>query len=660
MHRVKATPILVATVLLVCTDSHAATFSDWQFRQELPAPGPGLIKFSLPAETLDASRPDLADLRLADAAGNEVPYLIERPMPMGRRVQSAKSFKVELDQSSTVITLETGLAQPVGIVRLVTPSVNFIKAVAVEGSADGKNWQPLVSGQPIFQQPNGSSQLRVELPAHDWAFLRLSVDDRNSPPVAFTGAELEAAASEPIPLEPVGVQIAERVENPGETRLTLNLGAAHLRLAALDIESPDPLFNRQITLAVRQVEENTVHEKPLANGSIYRVAVAGQKASARLSLPLDLQTPTRELLLLIQNGDSPPLQVTGLRAQRRPVYLLFLAPAASRYAVFTGNPLCAAPRYDLASQGINPATTALSPLSPSAVAPNPGYNTPETLPRVSGAGAALDVSGWRFRKPVSIKSPGVQQLELDLAVLAHAQSGGADLRLCRDGKQIPFIIERTSFFRPLKPEMARADDSRQPKFSRWLLKVPHANLPLARLTCASPTPLFRREVSLYEEPTDERGGKYRHDLGSASWVQSPDRAIKSFMLSLHAIPSTDTLFLETNNEDNPPIELTNFEFVWPATRLFFKTASAENVFLFYGNPAVGAPQYDLSLVANQLLMADKQLGSLASEEQLKKASWAERQTAGQGGLLFWGALAAVVIALLVIIARMVPKPTPPT
>jgi hypothetical protein len=389
------------------------------------------------------------------------------------------------------------------------------------------------------------------------------------------------------------------------------------------------------------------------------VAVAGQTQSARLSLPLNLQTPTRELLLLIQNGDSPPLQVTGVRAQRRPIYLLFLASSAGRYAVFTGNPLCAAPRYDLASQGINVSTTPLSPLRPSAVAPNQEYSPPETLPRVSDTGAALDVSAWCFRKPVNIKSPGVQELELDLAALAHAQPGFADLRLCREGRQIPFIIERTSVFRLLKPETARADDPHRPKFSRWLLKVPYANLPLARLMCVSPTSLFRREVTLFEEPTDDRGAKYRHDLGSASWVQAPDKAMNTFILTLQGTPITDTLFLETNNEDNPSIELANFEFTWPATRLFFKTAAAENVFLFYGNLAVGAPQYDLSLVANQLLKADNHLGALGSEEQLKKPSWAERQTSGQGGLLFWGALAVVVVALLVVIARMIPKPSPP-
>jgi hypothetical protein len=652
-------PILVAAAVLVSVTVSAATFSEWQFRQEFQAPGPGIVKFSLPADTIEASRLDLAALRLADAAGNEVPYLIERPAPTGKVVVPATSFHVELGQGSTSITLQTGLKQALGGVTLVTPSTSFIKAVSVAGSNDGTTWQTLASGRPIFRQPNGASQLWVALPAGAWASLRLTVDDRASPPVPFTGAEVEAAAAELAPTEPVPVQMVERAEGPGETRLVLNLGAAHLRLASLEIETPDSLFRRQITIAVRQVEENTVREKTLASGPIYRVAVAGQPALAQLSLPLDVLVPTREVLVVIQNGDSPPLQISGVRVQRRPVYLLFLAPKPGGYELFSGNALCGAPRYDLASQGIGLETSPLAPLKLGAVATNPAYRAPETLPQVKDTGAALDVSAWRFRKPVKVERPGAQQLDLDLEVLAHAQPDLADLRLLRDGRQLPFIIEKTSVSRALKPESTRADDPRRPKFSRWSLKVSLANLPLTRLSCTSSTTLFRRQVALCEEATDERGTEYRRDLGSGSWVQSPDRVTNTLTLVLQAKPITDTLFLEMNNEDNPPVELANFEFTWPVTRLFFKTAVAQNVSLFYGNPAVASPQYDLSLVAGQLLAADKRVAMLGAEEQLKKTSWAELQRPGQGGWLLWGVLAVMVIALLVLIARLIPKQTPP-
>ena len=106
------------------------------------------------------------------------------------------------------------------------------------------------------------------------------VDDQRSQPIPFTGARVHAAAVEPVPADIVPVTIAGRYENPGETRLTLNLGAANLDLAAIEIDTPEPLFTRPVTLAVPQVTEDAIREQPLAHGVIYRVAVEGQPASS--------------------------------------------------------------------------------------------------------------------------------------------------------------------------------------------------------------------------------------------------------------------------------------------------------------------------------------------------------------------------------------------
>ena len=275
-------------------------------------------------------------------------------------------------------------------------------------------------------------------------------------------------------------------------------------------------------------------------------------------------------------------------------------------------------------------------------------------------GTALDVAAWKFRKAVKLTRAGAQQLELDLEVLARAQPDFQDLRLLRDGNQLPYILERTSISRALTPAVTATNDAKDPKLSRWILKLPQAHLPLTRLSCATRTSLFQREVTLYEEVADERGEKYRRNLGSATWVQTPNRPAKEFVMTFGSPLQTDTLILETHNGDNPPIELEEFQAFYSATRVLFKAEPANELFLYYGNPRVSSPRYDLSLVAGQLLAADKTRASLAAGEQLKKSSWAEGRTPGKGGVLFWGILALVVVALLVIISRLLPKTPPAT
>jgi hypothetical protein len=57
-----------------------------------------------------------------------------------------------------------------------------------------------------------------------------------------------------------------------------------------------------------------------------------------------------------------------------------------------------------------------------------------------------------------------------------------------------------------------------------------------------------------------------------------------------------------------------------------------------------------------LLAADKAAPGLGAEEALKGQSLADTiALAGRSGVLFWGMLALVVIVLLVVIARLLPK-----
>jgi len=639
---------------------HAAGLpAEWQREQPFNVPAPGLVKLSLPVETLDAARPALEDLRLYDDAGNELPYLIQRPVPVAKVVQNIKSFHVSLTPSNTVIVLETGLTQPLDDVTLETPAGGFIKPVRIEGSTDLKSWRTLEQGQPVFRQPDGASRLHVSFPAGSWPWLRLTVDDQRTPPIPFTGAYIRVSVTESAPGEWMPAVIAERSENPGETRLALNLGAANLSLSAVQVETAEPLFSRQVTFAVPQISEGFIHEQTIGQGVIYRVVIEGQPAVESLLAPLQSQVRSRELLLFIHNQDSPPLPITAVRVERRPVYLVFLARQAGVCHLLTGNNQCAAPHYDLAALDMNLKSVAVAPLKLSPPAGNSNYRPPEVLPGIEETGAALDVTAWKYRKPVKIARDGAQQLELDLDALGHAQPDFQDLRLLHGSNQVPYIIERTSISRSLAPAVIATNGTKDPKLSRWLIKLPQSNLPVTRLSCVTRTALFQRDVALYEELADERGEKYRHNLSGASWIQKPDRKSGEFSLTLDGPPQSDTLFLETHNGDNPPIELDQFQLFYPVTRILFKARPDDELFLYYGNPRVDSPRYDLSLVAGQLLAADKAVASPTAEQQLRKSSWREHEISRTGGVVFWGILSLVVVVLLIIISRLLPKSPPP-
>jgi hypothetical protein len=630
--------------------------NEWRNTQALEVPAKGLVRVNVPTATLDAAQPGLEDLRIIDSTGNQVPYLVERLLPDLESTIRPTEFHSAIENGATHLNLKTGTSAPIIGVSLETPATRFMKAADVEGSNDGRNWTKLAGGDSLFQLPNGATKLRVSLPEGEWQFLRVTIDDLGSTPVPFTGARLHKARTT-APAEAVSATIKSRDESPGTTRLALDLGAANLTLGSLRIESNEPVFTRAVSLAVPEVSDEGIRERNITDAVIYRVNVNG-KNEARLEIPLESQIQTRELLVLIRNEDSPPIPIDAVRADRRLVRLIFFANQPGQYSLLSGNTQCAAPRYDLSALSGKLKDATAMDVVPSALVANPNYKPPQALGALTLSGAQIDVAKWKFRKLLPLTSSGMQQVELDPELLARSQPDQRDVRIVRGEYQLPFLFERTSLSRPISLNAVAVKDPKKPALSLWSLKLPQPGVPITRLACASSSPLFHRQMRLWEEITDERGDKFASELGRAMWDQTPDSPKRDLIIELNARPKSDTLFLETDNGDNPPIELRDFRGYYPVTRLVFKAMPdpAQPVWLYYGNLDAAAPRYDLALVAGDLLKAERSTVAAGAEENLSpKPSFVGQSLTGSTRYIFWGALALVVIVLLAIMSRFLPK-----
>jgi hypothetical protein len=648
--------IVALTIVIAAQACLAFDPNEWRNTQALDVPARGLVRVNVPAATLDAAQPGLEDLRIIDSTGNQVPYLIERLLPDPESTIPPTEFRSTIENGATHLILKTGTKAPIIGVGLETPATRFMKAADVEGSNDGRTWTKLAGGDSLFQLPNGATKLRVSFPEGAWQFLRITIDDLGSPPMPFTGAHLHKARTT-APAEAVAVTIKSRDESPGTTRLALDLGAANLTLGSLRIESNEPVFTRAVTLAVPEVGDDGIRERNIADVVIYRVNVNG-KNEAHLEIPLESQIHTRELLVLIRNEDSPPLSVDTVRADRRFVRLTLFANQPGQYSLLSGNTQCAAPRYDLSALGGKLRNATATDVVPSALVPNPNYRPPEALAPLTLIGAQIDAAKWKFRKVLPLTQNGTQQVELDPELLARSQPDQRDIRIVRDEYQLPFLFERTSLSRPISLNATAANDPKKPALSRWSLKLPQPGVPITRLVCTSSSPLFHRQMRLWEEVTDERGDKFASELGRATWDQTPNSPKRDLVIELNARPKSDTLFLETDNGDNPAIELRDFRSYYPVTRVVFKAAPdpAQPAWLYYGNLDATAPRYDLTLVAGELLKAERGTVAAGGEEDLSpKPSLVGQTLTGSTRYIFWGALALVVIVLLAVMSRSLPK-----
>lgn len=644
------------TGALFVSASWAADMRGWSHRQELKVPAAGIVKVSVPPEALDVARPRMEDVRMVGPDGKEVPFLIDRPEAASEMVRKPKSWQVTVEEGSTRVLVTQEGRERVVALMIESPAPTFVKAVTVRSLVSGGAFETLASRVPIFRQSGGVSQLRVAIPDSPIEKFELVLHDDRSGPIPISGVSLVVRGASPPVYPVVTPRLTERTEAPGETRMVLDLGAANLMVGTVRFGTSEGFFSRRVTLLSRQWQEGEVREQALASGNIYRLALEGESVASQLAISVDRLVSTREVVVLIENGDSPPLSISEINLDRQPVYLVFLASSGGVHQIFLGNYKVVAPRYDIASLATKVKDLEARELAWSRLESNPDHHSEEVLPAIPWLGASLDTKDWTYRRLIHMEAPGVQQLELDPSVLSRAQPHLADIRLMREGRQVPYILERTSLRRTLTLEVVAIDDPKRPRHSRWSMKLPERSLPIAGVVCDSSTPLFQREMRLYEMLRDDRGERYPRELGFASWQRTPGHPRRQLSIQLAAPPQSDELMMETDNGDNPPIVLEKARGTYPVARVLFNVPEMSSLSFHYGNPRAVAPSYDLSLVADQLLRAPRRAARLGDPDRTERRGWLGAEGAGGvGTFVFWLVLTVVVVGLILIVARVLPK-----
>ncbi|HBL18237.1 MAG TPA: hypothetical protein DD417_16155 [Elusimicrobia bacterium] len=637
----------------------AAVSERWSHTQSLNVPAPGLVRARLGIPTNSVARPDLRDLGLEAPSGREVPYFIDRPMP-----KSGSWFRLEggapsVEKGYTVLAARTGAAfagRRWDLLRLVIPGREFMKAATVEvRKGKGEAFQTVVRNRPVFRQPDGVESLELPVPAEIWSEVRVRLDDSRRDAVPVLGLEARAQAEELPDLDEIDAAVLERTESGEETVFHLSLGGANLMLTSLVVAAKEPVFTRRIELFQRVYRDYRIQEETLGSGSIYRVALEGGTAAESLSLPLSVQVAGKDVFLRIRNGDSRPLLVAGVRLKAAPAFIVFHAEEPGSYSLSAGNEEADAKEYDVADlrQRLTAASGALVSFGP--LLNNPSFRAPEALPGVEEAGTELDVAEWPYKKRVELRENGVQRLELDLETLSRESDGLADLRLMREGRQIPYLFDEVGVTRSVP--LVLTQEGERDRVSTWSLGLPYPHVPAASIQCSASRPaLFDRQARIYSELRDERGDTVRVQLGAAGWTRRLGQGDSAVSIGLGRPPQGSRLTLTVDNGDNPPLTLSECKAFYRSPRLLFKAAPGKELFLYYGRRNVSPPVYDLRLAARELLSKMPGEASIGKEEALSVAPWwAAAAPAGVGRWAFWGVLGLVVAGLLFVIAKLLPE-----
>ena len=625
----------------------------WKWQQEFTVGSPGIMRLYLDPLVLDASQPSLGDLRILSPKEIETPYLVDVPKKSAQRIQTAIGFKATLVEGKTVLDASTGTDQPIIAISLASPSTDFLKSLKVEATRGAEDWEAIAPSEVIFHHSNGVKRLQIPITQGVWKQIRVTIDDQRTLPVPFTAMQLTLAGNQPAStVHPV--QIVQRSENESSTSLELDLGAKNLQLSELRFTIADPLFIRRCTLSYPlRGEDGQSKVINLGSHAIYRVVGDGGASSQQVSIPIDARVPSRTLILTIPNDDNPPLKIESAEASLYPTSLVFFAAQEGNWRLLTGQALVNTPDYDISR--LRSQLGSATRLSPGPLTIQTDYIKPTTLPEIEPAGAAIDLKPWTYRKPVGPPVVGVLKIQLDMEVLAHSQNNFADLRVVQNGNQIPFVISPSASTATLKPSFVVEPDPNHPNVSRWKIELPIDQLPVLALQARSSAPLFNRTFHLRSLDEDSYGNPITRFHGTAQWIKSVNNSNDAQLyLDLQGQRLPTSVMLETDNGDNPAIPLQDISITYSQPSLLAKITSDEPLFLYYGNPNARLPAYDLDLVRHSLQKAEK-ITTLPGKEEKLKASTASRQKVSSGSPWLWLALGSVVVVLLVIVAKLLPK-----
>jgi hypothetical protein len=646
--------LLLACLLQGAFAVDYSNWNRWRHTQTLQLPpSQGLVRVQLPASTLGLIEVSCADLRLVSSQGREIPWALELPSVPRHYVRDLAAPTVALRNGSTEISFEcpTDLGLLEGL-ELVSPQARFNKPVRMLSSQDGVEWSVLADAVPLSKVAGRGLEAYLALPkAASLRFLRLLIDDARSEGIQVDRVRLHYREEENALATAVDCFLAAPTQEGTETRWPIDFGTAGLHLSSLHLNMVDPVFRRHVRLVRRLFSGERIEEQLLAEGF-----VENRPDRTQLDLTVERRIPAAQLILVIENGDNPPLELKSVGATARPVRLVFVSPEDGHCRLFAGAHRVALPQYDIAAMVTDFRHLQLSEGRFGPIEDNPAYVKEEGGPEFPTLGQPLDTRGWGARKVVQISRPGIQILELDLEVLARAGSNLQDIRLLRGNQQVPYVLENCAYLRRLSL-VAKESPQELPKASsRWQIQLPYAGLPLRQLHFLSSTPVFERNLRLYELRHDHQGGSYQFQLGQGVWRQQP-QSEGPFVLAVPDRPQGALLQMETYDGDNLPITLDRVEALCPRYRLHFKTKDAQPLSLYYGNTSAAEPSYDLALVGTELLAGDAvsaQLGAeeLTTDQAPEGSGWI---TYLHSGWVFWCSISLVVSTLIYILARFLPK-----
>jgi hypothetical protein len=325
---------------------------------EVPPPPSKLVRVALPEALFTHSRSDLADLRVLDASGEDVGFvLFDRGS--GRETEWRATELTDagfVPDEYTQVVADTGEGDALhNRVQVTLPEAEeeFFTWVEVAASQDGKTWRVVRDKAPLYRfGRHGFGRTHaIHYPRTRDRFLRLRLLEGQ---VEIDVERLRVAEKIEDESELIDIRRA-LLRNPesseGESWWEPNGPMPEVPIAAVRVETASEAFHRPVKVSVSDDGQTW---QQVGEGVIYRYRAeesspGDEPGSTRQSLQVDVKnTASPFWRATILDRDDPPiadLEVVLMQSQR---YLVFRPSPGTTYRLAYGNANAEAPEYEIA------------------------------------------------------------------------------------------------------------------------------------------------------------------------------------------------------------------------------------------------------------------------------------------------------------------------
>lgn len=307
----------------------------------------GYYHFIVGPELSGYLKTDLGDLRIVDENRRQVPFIIDHPPVKEKYADGAENLEVisKINSfTSTQLVLRNVAARPLADLHIKIRNASAQRTASLSGSDNNKDWFAVIDSFQYHPSPKaGEAETvwSVAFPPSDYPYLKLTINNENKQPLNIIGATTSRLA----------IQVSENeifISNPAITFTQKKEGSKTL----VYINSEIPFQLNRMILRINS-QEFYSRKAELYKGENLSISEEPEGVPDRLLLSSDVDhynlplQKTRSLLLVIENGDNPPLKIASVQTQQPYRRVVAYLEKNRKYEMWLDNELAEMPNYDL-------------------------------------------------------------------------------------------------------------------------------------------------------------------------------------------------------------------------------------------------------------------------------------------------------------------------